>query len=186
MKIILASKSPRRREILESYGFEVEVVPSAPELPSNTPLSPEEEVSYLALEKGLEAEKNYPDSPVVSSDTVVVMGNAVLGKPKDREDAYRMLSMFSGKTHRVLTAYTLFYKGQRHSRVVSTEVTFYPLSENEINAYIDTNECYDKAGAYGIQGLGSYLVKEIKGDYLNVVGFPLSDFCHTLKDLGLI
>ncbi len=186
MKIILASKSPRRREILESYGFEVEVVPSAPELPSDKPLSPEEEVAYLALEKGLEAEKNYPDTPVVSSDTVVVMGNTVLGKPKDRQDAYRMLSMFSGKTHRVLTAYTIFYRGHRYSRVISTEVTFYPLSDSEINAYIDTNECYDKAGAYGIQGLGSYLVKEIKGDYLNVVGFPLSDFCHTLKNLGIM
>jgi len=110
------------------------------------------------------------------------MGNEVMGKPKDRADAYRMLSMYSGKTHRVLTAYTLFYKGKRHSKVVSTEVTFYPLTEDEINAYIDTGECYDKAGAYGIQGLGSYLVKEIKGDYLNVVGFPLSDFCHALKD----
>ena len=183
MKIILASKSPRRREILESYGFEVEVVPSAPELPSEKELSPEEEVAYLALEKGLDAEKMYPDIPVVSADTVVVMGNEVMGKPKDRADAYRMLSMYSGKTHRVLTAYTLFYKGKRHSKVVSTEVTFYPLTNEEINAYIDTNECYDKAGAYGIQGLGSYLVKEIKGDYLNVVGFPLSDFCHAIKEI---
>ena len=185
MKIILASKSPRRREILESYGFEVEVVSSAPELPADSPLTPEEEVAYLALEKGLDAEKKYPDLPVVSADTVVVMGDEVMGKPRDREDAYRMLSMYSGKVHRVLTAYTLFYKGQRYSRVVSTEVTFYPLTDEEINAYIDTNECYDKAGSYGIQGLGSYLVKEIKGDYLNVVGFPLADFCHTLKEIGL-
>ena len=103
MKIILASKSPRRREILESYGFEVEVVPSAPELPSEKELSPEEEVAYLALEKGLDAEKAYPDTPVVSADTVVVMGNEVMGKPKDRADAYRMLSMYSGKTHRKLS-----------------------------------------------------------------------------------
>lgn len=185
MKIILASKSPRRKEILQSYGFEVETVPSAPELPAEKPLTPEEEVAFLALEKGLDAEKQYPDTPVVSADTVVVMGNEVMGKPKDREDAYRMLSMYSGRTHRVLTAYTLFYKGKRYSRVISTDVTFYPLSEKEINDYIDTNECYDKAGAYGIQGLGSYLVKEIKGDYLNVVGFPLSDFCHTLKEIEL-
>lgn len=183
MKIILASKSPRRKEILESYGFTVEVVPSAPELPPENELTPEEEVSYLALEKGLDAEKKYPDTPVVSADTVVVMGNEVMGKPRDKEDAFRMLRMYSGKTHRVLTAYTLFYKGQRRSKVVSTEVTFYPLTEEEIASYVETGECYDKAGSYGIQGLGSYLVKEIKGDYLNVVGFPLSDFCHTLKEL---
>lgn len=185
MKIILASKSPRRREILEGYGFEVEVVPSAPELPADRKMTPEEEVAYLALEKGLDAEKKYPDTPVVSSDTVVVLGDEVMGKPRDREDAYRMLSAFSGGVHRVLTAYTLFYKGERYSRVVSTEVTFYPLTDEEINSYIDTKECFDKAGAYGIQGLGAYFVKEIKGDYLNVVGFPLADFCHTLKEIGL-
>jgi septum formation protein len=111
------------------------------------------------------------------------MGNEVMGKPRDREDAYRMLSAYSGKVHRVLTAYTIFYKGKRYSRVASTEVTFYPLTEKEINEYIDTNECYDKAGAYGIQGKASYFVKEIKGDYLNVVGFPLADFCHMLNEI---
>lgn len=182
MKIILASKSPRRREILENCGFEVVVVPSAPELPPENEMTPEEKVQYLALEKGLDAERDYPDTPVVSSDTVVVHNGEVLGKPKDSDDAYHMLSSLSGRTHRVLTAYTLFYKGNRYSRVVSTEVTFYELSDGEIRDYIATGEQKDKAGAYGIQGLGALFVKEIKGDYLNVVGFPLADFCRTLKE----
>ncbi len=185
MKIILASKSPRRREILEGAGFEVTVVPSAPELPPEKPLSPEEEVSYLALEKGLDAEGLYPDLPVVSSDTIVVLDGEVMGKPKDKDDAVRMLTLLSGKTHQVMTAYTLFYKGKRYSRTVSTDVSFYDLTKDEILAYVETGECLDKAGAYGIQGLGARLVREIKGDYLNVVGFPLADFCQTLKRLGL-
>ncbi len=185
MNIILASKSPRRREILENHGFEVTVVPSAPENPPEDGLKPEEQVAYLALEKGLDAEKEYPDFVVVSSDTVVVLGDTVLGKPKDRADAYNMLSMLSGKTHRVLTGYTIFYKGGRYSNVVSTEVTFYELDDCEINAYIDTKDPFDKAGAYGIQSKGAHLVKEIKGDYLNIVGFPLADFCQMIKKLGV-
>ncbi len=181
MKIILASGSPRRREILTNMGFEVEVVPSAEEKPSDTPLSPEDTVLFLAVEKGSEAKEKYHDEVVVSADTVVVFDGEIMGKPKDREDAERMLTLLSGKTHRVLTAYAVFYKGRSFSKVVSTEVEFYPLKKSEIDWYISTSECFDKAGAYGIQGLGSYLVREIRGDFLNVVGFPLADFCHSLK-----
>jgi septum formation protein len=181
MKIILASGSPRRREILSKMGFEVEVVPSAEEKPSATPLSPEDTVQFLAVEKGSEAKEKFFDEVVVSADTVVVLGEEIMGKPRDREDAFRMLSLLSGKTHRVLTAYAVFYKGKSFSKTVSTEVEFYPLKKSEIDWYIDSFECFDKAGAYGIQGLGAYLVKEIRGDYLNVVGFPLADFCHSLK-----
>lgn len=181
MKIILASGSPRRREILTNMGFEVEVVPSAEEKPSEEVLSAEDTVQFLAVEKGAEAKEKFADDIVVSADTVVVFGGQILGKPKDREDAKRMLTLLSGKVHRVLSGYAIFYKGRSLSRVVSTEVEFYKLTDKEIEWYLDTNEPYDKAGSYGIQGLGSYLVKSIKGDYLNVVGFPLSDFCHTLK-----
>lgn len=181
MKIILASGSPRRREILSKMGFDVEVVPSAEEKPSDIPLSPEDTVQFLAVEKGSEAKEKYFDEIVVSADTIVAFGDEIMGKPRDREDAFRMLSLLSGKTHRVLTAYAVFYKGKSFSKVVSTEVEFYHLKKEEIDWYIDSLECFDKAGAYGIQGLGAYLVKEIRGDYLNVVGFPLADFCHSLK-----
>ncbi len=180
MKIILASGSPRRREILTNMGFVVEVVPSAEEKPSKEILSPEDTVQFLAVEKGSEAKEKYPDEIVVSADTVVAVDGEILGKPKDREDAKRMLTLLSGRTHRVLSGYAIFYKGKSLSRVVSTEVEFYKLTDKEIEWYLDSNEPYDKAGAYGIQGLGAYLVRKIEGDYLNVVGFPLSDFCHTL------
>ena len=181
MKIILASGSPRRREILSKMGFEVEVVPSAEERAPEKEMSPEDTVQYLAVEKGGDAKKNYLDDIVVSADTVVVLDGEIMGKPCDREDGERMLRALSGRVHRVLTAYAVFYKGKSLSKVVSTEVEFYNLSDEEINWYLDTGEPYDKAGAYGVQGLGAYLVKGITGDYLNVVGFPLADFCHTLK-----
>lgn len=181
MKIILASGSPRRREILTNMGFEVSVVPSAEEKPPERELSCEDTVQYLAVEKGSEARQKYPDEVVVSADTVVVLDTEIMGKPRDREDGKRMLRALSGRTHRVLTAYAVFYKGRSFSRVVSSEVEFYPLTDNEINWYLDTGEPFDKAGGYGVQGLGAYLVKGIKGDYLNVVGFPLSDFCHNIK-----
>lgn len=185
MKIILASKSPRRREILENNGFEVTVVPSAKENPAPEGLSAEDTVQFLAVEKGMEAKEKYSDEIVVSSDTVVVLDGEIMGKPRDREDAKRMLSTLSGRVHRVLTSYAIYHKGKSFSRTVSTEVEFYPLSDQDIEWYLDTDECYDKAGSYGIQGLGARLVKGIRGDYLNVVGFPLSDFCHTLKKLNL-
>lgn len=181
MKIILASGSPRRREILTNMGFDVEVVPSAKETMPEEKLSPEDTVQFLAVEKGAHAKENYPDDVVVSADTVVVFGDEIMGKPKDREDAERMLKALSGGTHRVLTGYGIFYKGKSFSRVVSTEVEFYELTQKEIDWYLDTGEAFDKAGSYGVQGLGAYFVKGIVGDYLNVVGFPLSDFCHMLK-----
>lgn len=185
MKIILASKSPRRREILEGHGFEVTVVPSAKENPAPAGLSAEDTVQFLAVEKGMDAKEKYYDEVVVSADTVVVLDGEIMGKPRDREDAERMLSALSGRVHRVLTSYAVYHKGKSFSKTVSTEVEFYPLSEEEIQSYLDTDECYDKAGSYGIQGLGAELVKGIKGDYLNVVGFPLADFCHTLKKLKI-
>ncbi len=183
MKIILASNSPRRREILENYGYEVEAVKSAPELPPPCIMTPEQEAAYRALEKGLDIAKEYFDTPVVSADTIVVVDGEVLGKPKDGEDAIKMLEKLSGRSHKVITAYTIFYKGRKFSNSVNTEVVFYPLEENEIKDYVATGEPFDKAGAYGIQGKGAYFVKEIHGDYLNVVGFPLSDFCHCLETL---
>ena len=181
MKIILASGSPRRREILSKMGFEVEVVPSADERLPEKEMSPEDTVQFLAVEKGKEAKERYPDEIVVSADTVVVLDGEIMGKPRDREDGERMLTLLSGRVHKVLTAYAIFYKGKSLSKVVATDVEFYRLSDSEISWYLDTGEPYDKAGAYGVQGLGAYMVKEIRGDYLNVVGFPLADFCHTLK-----
>ena len=183
MKIILASGSPRRREILTNMGFDVEVVPSAKETMPEEKLSPEDTVQFLAVEKGADAKEKYPDEIVVSADTVVVLDGEIMGKPRDREDAERMLSALSGRVHHVLTSYAVFYKGRSFSRVVSTELELHPLTKEEIEWYIDTNEPFDKAGSYGAQGLGAYLVKGIKGDFLNVVGFPLSDFCHMLKKI---
>ena len=186
MKIILASGSPRRREILESFGFEVTVVPSAKENPAPSGLSAEDTVQFLAVEKGLEAKEKYFDEVVVSADTVVVLDSEIMGKPRDKEDAKRMLSAMSGRTHRVLTAYAVFYKGKSFSKVVSTEVRCYPLSDEELEWYLDTNEPYDKAGAYAIQGLSSKFVRKIDGCYFNVVGLPIFKLYKTaLNEFGV-
>lgn len=181
MKIILASNSPRRREILEKHGFEVEVVPSAPEKMPTEELSAQQTVEYLAYEKGTVAGEQYPDTLVVSADTIVVLDETVMGKPADAEEAYSMLSALSGKIHKVFTSYTMFYQGRHLSNTVCTEVEFYELESDEIKEYIATGDVFDKAGAYGIQSRGAHLVRRINGDYLNVVGFPLGDFCQKLK-----
>lgn len=183
MKIILASNSPRRREILENAGFEVVVVPSLPESAPEKKMSPKKEVAFRALEKGLGAEKAWRDELVLSSDTVVVLGRRVLGKPANEEEAREMLSLLSGRVHKVMSAYALFYKGKRIVRVVTTRVRMYPLTKEDIDWYISTRESGDKAGAYGIQGKGARLIKEIRGDYLNVVGLPLSDLCRAIEEI---
>ncbi len=211
--IILASGSPRRRELLTQAGLRF-VVKSAEvdETPTETePARVVEELSrrkaeaVAALEKETE---NRPLSPqplpriIVAADTIVALDGEILGKPKDEEDAVRMLTELSGRTHQVYTGVTILpvdtAGGDREPSPVSgeetenrplspdvtfsccTRVTFYPLKEEEIRDYVGTGEPMDKAGAYGIQGLGVRLVERIEGDYNNVVGFPLAAFLRIL------
>ena len=181
-QIILASASPRRLEILEMFGLAPVVQVSHVDETIEEELSPEKTVLYLSRIKGEEIAREFPDSLVVSADTVVAHLGEILGKPRDDEDAFRMLKSFSGKTHEVWTGYSVFYKGRTVSRAVLTNVTFKSLSDDEINAYIKTGECRDKAGSYGAQSRAAVFVEKIDGDFFNVVGFPLSDFYTTVRE----
>lgn len=182
---ILASRSPRRQELLKLVIPDFTVAPSQFDEKKlmEQGLLPEQLVQKLSFCKAKEVfENGNQNAVVIGGDTIVVSPeNCVFGIPKDRKEAFDMLSVLSGKVHRVLTGVTIY--GQSHrSFVCSTEVEFYPLSKRDIEEYLDTGEPFDKAGAYGIQGYGSTLVKEIRGDYFTVVGFPVSRFKRELRD----
>ena len=173
MKIVLASKSPRRSEILKNAGidFTVRVADADETIPDGT--KPQDAVVFLAARKAMAVERA-EDELVLGADTVVVLDNKVLGKPKDREDAYNMLRSLSGRVHSVFTGVCAIGNGISITFAEETKVEFLPLTDKEILNYIDSNEPYDKAGAYGIQGLASKFVRGIEGDYFNVVGLPIS------------
>lgn len=184
MKIILASGSPRRSEILKNAGifFEVSVADADETLPKN--IMPDKAVKYLAELKG-DAVSTKIDGVIISADTVVTLDNTILGKPSDEQDAERMLKMLSGKTHYVYTGVCIQDSKRKTVFCEKTAVTFYELDEAEIKEYVATGEPMDKAGAYGIQGLGALLVKKIDGDYLNVVGLPMARLKRELKFFGI-
>lgn len=183
MRIILASGSPRRRELMHMITDDfVTAVTDADELLPDD-ISASEAAEFLAEKKARAAAVLYPDDIVIGCDTTVVMGDSVLGKPEDREDAAFMLRTLSGRTHKVITGTAIVYRGIVKSFSEVTDVTFYPLSDEEIETYLDTGEPFDKAGAYGIQGKGCLLVKEIKGDYFNVVGMPVAKLKRKLDEI---
>lgn len=173
MKLVLASKSPRRSEILKNAGidFTVRVADADETIEKGT--KPEDAVKILAERKARAVERA-KDETVLGADTVVVLDGNILGKPRNREDAFRMLKSLSGREHSVFTGVCAVSENNSVVFAVETKVEFFELSDREIDEYIDTKECDDKAGAYGIQGLASKFVKGIKGDYFNVVGLPIS------------
>lgn len=174
MKIILSSNSPRRKELLAGLGvdFEVRVMKGVSEgYPADTPLA--EVPVYIAAEKA-SAYKIGADELVVTADTVVIVDGEILGKPKNREDAHRMLCMISGKTHQVVTGVCLTTQSEQRRFSVSTDVSFKPLTDKEICWYIDNFRPFDKAGAYGIQEWIGYVgVQGLRGSYYNVMGLPV-------------
>ncbi len=174
MDIILASASPRRQELLGVIFDEFRCVPADIEEIVPDGMDPFYVPEYLACQKALHISKQYPDSLVIGSDTAVICGNEIFGKPKDNADAERMIRALSGKTHYVVTGCCVFLNGKSMSFAEKTAVEFYELTDDEIKAYVSTGEPMDKAGAYGIQGDGSLLVKGICGDFFNVVGLPVS------------
>lgn len=184
LDIILASASPRRFELLKQIGLDFKVVPSnmKEDMNGNGPI--EELVKHNAQKKGLDVAEQYQDALVISADTVVAYEEKILGKPANENEAFEMLTLLSGKTHQVYTAIGLFLKKYDGLKLdaVCTNVTFRQLSEEEILAYINTGEPFDKAGAYGIQGQGALLVERIDGCYYNVVGFPLAKFYLMLNE----
>ncbi len=181
MKYILASASPRRKELLSLCVNDFEIVPSfIPEVVPES-LEVEKHSEFLARLKANDIAKNNPSDVVIGADTSVIYGDNILGKPKDREDAKRMLKMLSGNTHKVITGCAVVKNGVCNSFSVITDVEFFELSDTEIENYLDTTEPYDKAGSYGIQGLGGLFVKTIKGDYFNVVGLPIAHLKRFLE-----
>lgn len=182
---ILASASPRRKEILTNAGFSFEIIPSDADETVEENLSPEETVKELARRKAQYILDKYPDSVVFGCDTVVAVDGVILGKPSDDKEAYRMLRMLSGRSHKVSTGVCVISAGKEICFSDTTEVTFYELSDETIRSYIATGECSDKAGAYGIQGYGSVLVKEIKGDYFSVMGLPAAKASRALNEFGI-
>ena len=192
MKWILASASPRRRELLTQVGLTFEVMVSDADENIEESLSPDELVKRLSLIKAtavkeeLSAKGADGDSAVIGADTVVFHKGEILGKPKDEEDAFRMLKSLSGDTHSVYTGVTILLGDETITFANETKVVFDTISDEEIKRYIASKEPMDKAGAYGIQGLGGAFVTSIEGEYANVVGFPIGEFCHILRERKLL
>lgn len=181
--LILASSSPRRAKLLSDIGLEFIVEPShINEEEIDSKLKPTELAIELAKLKALHVAKNHPDDIVIGADTIVVHEETILGKPKDEEDAYRMLKRLSADRHIVYTAVALVKGTKFHTFISEAEVSMKPLSDLEIQNYIKTGEPMDKAGAYGIQGDGGNLVDHYKGDFFTIVGLPLKDLMDALKD----
>lgn len=182
MKIILASASPRRKELMALAGIPFEARPVDADETILCCIPPEGAVMMLATRKAQLAAEHFPDDLIIGADTIVAVGKHIYGKPDTSEEAFEMLSALSGKTHQVFTGVCIYTKsGHRNAFCTRTDVTFFPLSEEEIRAYIATGEPMDKAGAYGIQGKGALLVEKIDGDYYNVVGLPISRLVRELK-----
>lgn len=185
--IVLASSSPRRKELLEKTGLKFIVDSAGGGESLDSKLAPRELAKYLSGEKARAAAIKYPSSLIIAADTFGVLGGKLLGKPADERQAVEMLKMMSGRKHTVITGFTVLdaSSGRSVTEVVETGVQFHALSEDEINAYVRSGEPLDKAGAYAIQGLGALLVDKIDGDYYNVVGLPLAALAKALKKFGV-
>lgn len=189
-RIILASRSPRRKKLLEQLGLAFEIFPSSVEENSDKN-TPSDIVKDLALQKALDVAGQCNHSLVIGADTIVVHNNRILEKPEDKQEAYEMLSSLSGKTHSVFTGVALVMTDEEGTELmektffVETKVTFSTLTPREILSYVESGSPMDKAGAYGIQDdWGALFVEKISGDYYNVVGFPLNRFYHELKSFN--
>jgi septum formation protein len=184
--LILASSSPRRKELLENLHLSFLTVSSDADESFPSEWTPAQIVTELSLRKAKSVAHDYPNSFVIGSDTVVAIENNVLGKPQNREEAYYMLKSLSGKTHSVFTGVAIISPKNETAFYEKTDVVFWELSEEEINWYLHTGEPFDKAGAYGIQGFGSLLVKRIEGDYFSVVGLPVARTVRELTKAGYL
>lgn len=186
MDMVLASGSPRRRELLTQMGLTFRVVVSDADETVDPSLSPTDQVRLISRRKAdAVAETVGPEALVIAADTIVALDGAVMGKPHSPEEAVEMLSRLSGNTHAVYTGFTLRQGGRTVTQAEETLVTFRPLTAEEIEAYVSTGEPMDKAGAYGIQGYGCVLVEGISGDYYNVMGLPVCRLAKMLARFGV-
>jgi len=186
--IILASKSPRRAYLLDQAGIQFSIIPSSFDESSVKFTSPEAHVKILAEAKADDLGKQFPEKWIIGADTIVMINKTMLGKPGSKKEARNMLKMLSGRIHQVYTGYSICCKAKKRffSETVKTDVLFKKLTKDEIEWYINTDEPFDKAGAYAIQGLGTFLVKSINGSYTNVVGLPVCEVIELLIQEGII
>jgi len=183
--LVLASASPRRRELIASLGIALDVVVSEYEEMDKPGVQPIELARMHARGKVLDVRSRVPNRLVVAADTVVDVDGTSLGKPRNQADAVAMLTTLSGREHLVHTAFAIADGADVIERTATTEVRFWPLSQEEIAEYVATGDPMDKAGAYGIQGCGAVLVERIRGDFYTVMGFPLGLFVRTLRERGI-
>lgn len=188
MRIILGSSSPRRRWLLKGLGFRFEV--KRPDI-DETPLNNESPMNFVKraardkLDVILKRYKVGKDTLIITADTIVVLGKRILGKPKNKKEAFLMLRTLQNRWHRVYTAFCIYYNEKIISRLVKTDVRFRKLSNREIRDYIDSGEPMDKAGAYAAQGKGAAIIKEIHGSYTNVVGLPIAELIEEINGLKI-
>ncbi|MFP4572819.1 MAG: Maf family protein [Desulfobacterales bacterium] len=187
-KIILASESPRRRRLLEESQIKFRVIPSRIDETAINRAHPVKHARALAEAKAMAVSKKNPDAWVVGADSIVVIDDQILNKPGSAEDAYMMLSLLSGRTHRVITGYSIVCGSLKHfhSDACVTRVTFKKLTDTEIRWYLQTPEPWDKAGAYAVQGTAAFMVKHIQGSYTNVVGLPVCEVVDYLYKNSII
>jgi septum formation protein len=185
--IILASSSPRRKEILEKTGLKFKVDESDYEENTDMGFTPQELAKHHSIGKARAVAPQYRNALIISADTIVVLKNRVFGKPRNRKEAKEMLKTLSGKAHTVITGYTIMDtgSGKETTKSVESKVFFKRLTVDEIDTYIRSGEPLDKAGAYGVQGLGALIVKRIEGDFFNVMGLPLNALAESLKKFNI-
>ncbi len=185
-RLLLASNSPRRREMLTRLGIEYLLAPAEVDETTATGEPAREAARRLALAKANASAQTHPGWVVLAADTLVTLDSRVLGKPSDGDEAATMLTELAGREHQVVTGWCLIAEGRRLCGLSETTVRFRALSPQEIVAYLASGEPMDKAGAYAVQGLGAALVEEVRGSYTNVVGLPLSEVMAALLELGVI
>jgi septum formation protein len=184
-KVVLASSSPRRRELLNLIGIAHEVRPANLDESMRPRETPRRHAERLARDKASAVAVRDPDLITIAADTIVVINRKVLGKPADKDEAARMLSMLSGREHTVITAVAVSRGKKLRSAIEEVKVKFRRLRDEEIDAYIATGEPMDKAGAYGIQGYGATIVERVEGDYFAVMGLPLVRLIGLMRDVGV-
>lgn len=184
-KVILASKSPRRKSILEQVGLKFSIVASDFDETKIKFKTPQEMVKKLSFEKAKIVAAKHPKAVIIGADTTVIFKKEIIGKPKSKQDAIRILKLLSGNTHEIVTGFTVMEGKKSITGHIVSKAKFKKLSEQEIKAYVATNEPMDKAGGYGIQDKGGLFIEKIEGDYFNVVGLPIFAVSKALKEFGV-
>ncbi|HUN55917.1 MAG TPA: Maf family protein [Smithella sp.] len=185
---VLASESPRRRDILESVGLKFKTIPAHVNEDYLAGENPKQHVGRLSRDKAMVIARKYPEAWVLGADTIVVIDGMILGKPKNQTQAKKMLKRLSGREHKVFTGFSIIRAASKvfQTKVIQSAVRFKTISPEEMQWYLACNEPYDKAGGYAIQGKGAYFIQSIRGSYTNVIGLPLCEVLETLKKFDAI